>query len=229
MTGGNRPALKALVGNTTTPLSFTVDGRTAFIAWTASARGNAPVATTAAALKVGDSGAPAHPRSPRRAAREPAAQPGALGQRLRRRPGRRRPDVRVPGSRAGRRHDRQDDHDRHPPRQLERAERAARPAEHARRSTTTPPRSSSPGTGARRTPSTRPRSRPATRSRCAPAPTWNTPLATLAAARRCGRSTTTSRSHRSTPTAGTCRSTARPCSRSSLLDPAASCGRVCFT
>jgi hypothetical protein len=54
VTGGNRPALKALVGNTATPLSFTVNGRTAFIAWTASTRGNAPSATTAEALKVGD-------------------------------------------------------------------------------------------------------------------------------------------------------------------------------
>jgi hypothetical protein len=54
VTGGNRPALKALVGNTSTPLSFTVDGRTAYIAWTASERGNAPTATTAAGLAVGD-------------------------------------------------------------------------------------------------------------------------------------------------------------------------------
>jgi hypothetical protein len=54
VTGGNRPALRALVGNTTSPLSFTVDGRTSYIAWTATDRANAPTATTAAALKVGD-------------------------------------------------------------------------------------------------------------------------------------------------------------------------------
>jgi hypothetical protein len=54
VTGGNRPALRALVGNTSAPLSFTVDGRTAYIAWTATTRGNAPSVTTAAALKVGD-------------------------------------------------------------------------------------------------------------------------------------------------------------------------------
>ena len=54
VTGGNRPALRALVGNTSAPLSFTVDGKTAYIAWTATSRGNAPTATTAAALKVGD-------------------------------------------------------------------------------------------------------------------------------------------------------------------------------
>jgi hypothetical protein len=54
ITGGNRPALKALVGNTAAPLSFTVDGRTAYIAWSASARGNAPSATTSDALKAGD-------------------------------------------------------------------------------------------------------------------------------------------------------------------------------
>jgi len=54
VTGGNRPALKALVGNTSSPLAFTVDGRTSYIAWTASTRGNAPSATTADALKVGD-------------------------------------------------------------------------------------------------------------------------------------------------------------------------------
>ena len=54
VTGGNRPALRALVGNTGQPLSFTVDGRTSYIAWTASLRGNAPSATTAAALKAGD-------------------------------------------------------------------------------------------------------------------------------------------------------------------------------
>jgi hypothetical protein len=54
VTGGNRPALKALVGNTSSPLAFTVDGRTSYIAWTASERGNAPSSTTADALKVGD-------------------------------------------------------------------------------------------------------------------------------------------------------------------------------
>jgi hypothetical protein len=54
VTGGNRPALKALVGNTSAPLSFTVDGKTAFIAWSASDRGNAPSTSSAAALKVGD-------------------------------------------------------------------------------------------------------------------------------------------------------------------------------
>jgi hypothetical protein len=54
VTGGNRPALRALVGNTSAPLSFTVDGKTAYIAWTATSRGNAPSATTADALKVGD-------------------------------------------------------------------------------------------------------------------------------------------------------------------------------
>jgi hypothetical protein len=54
VTGGNRPALRALVGNTSAPLSFAVDGKTAYIAWTATTRGNAPSATTAAAVKVGD-------------------------------------------------------------------------------------------------------------------------------------------------------------------------------
>jgi hypothetical protein len=54
VTGGNRPALRALVGNTSAPLSFTVDGKTAYIAWTATSRGNAPTTTTAAALKAGD-------------------------------------------------------------------------------------------------------------------------------------------------------------------------------
>ena len=54
VTGGNRPALKALVGNTTAPLSFTVDARTSYIAWSASDRGNAPSSTTADAIKVGD-------------------------------------------------------------------------------------------------------------------------------------------------------------------------------
>jgi hypothetical protein len=54
VSGGNRPALRALVGNTGQPLSFAVNARTSFIAWTASLRGNAPTATTAAALKAGD-------------------------------------------------------------------------------------------------------------------------------------------------------------------------------
>ena len=54
VTGGNRPALRALVGNTSSPLAFTVDGRTSYISWTASTRGNAPSATTADAIKVGD-------------------------------------------------------------------------------------------------------------------------------------------------------------------------------
>jgi hypothetical protein len=54
VSGGNRPALRALVGNTGQPLSFAVNGRTSFIAWTASARGNAPSATTPAGLKAGD-------------------------------------------------------------------------------------------------------------------------------------------------------------------------------
>jgi hypothetical protein len=54
VSGGNRPALRALVGNTGSPLSFAVDGKTSFIAWTASLRGNAPSATTTAGLKAGD-------------------------------------------------------------------------------------------------------------------------------------------------------------------------------
>jgi hypothetical protein len=54
VSGGNGPALKALVGNTSSPLAFTVDGRTSYIAWSASTRGNAPSATTADAIKVGD-------------------------------------------------------------------------------------------------------------------------------------------------------------------------------
>jgi hypothetical protein len=54
VTGGDRPALRALVGNTVSPLSFTVDSRTSYIAWTASERGNGPSATTEDALKVGD-------------------------------------------------------------------------------------------------------------------------------------------------------------------------------
>jgi hypothetical protein len=54
VTGGNRPALRALVGNATEPLSFTVNDRTAYIAYTATSRANAPTTTTAAALKPGD-------------------------------------------------------------------------------------------------------------------------------------------------------------------------------
>ena len=54
VTGGDRPALRALVGNTVSPLSFTVDSRTSYIAWTATERGNGPAATTEDALKVGD-------------------------------------------------------------------------------------------------------------------------------------------------------------------------------
>jgi hypothetical protein len=54
VTGGNRPALRALVGNVTSPLSFTVDARTAYIGWSASTRGNAPVSITGADVKVGD-------------------------------------------------------------------------------------------------------------------------------------------------------------------------------
>jgi hypothetical protein len=54
VTGGNRPALRALVGNVTSPLTFTVDARTSYIGWSASTRGNAPVSITAADVKVGD-------------------------------------------------------------------------------------------------------------------------------------------------------------------------------
>jgi hypothetical protein len=54
VTGGNRPALRALVGNTTTPLTFTVDSRTSYIAWTAGDRANAPSSTTPDMLKAGD-------------------------------------------------------------------------------------------------------------------------------------------------------------------------------
>jgi hypothetical protein len=54
VTGGNRPALRALVGNTASPLSFTVNGRTSYIAWTASARGNAPASADPTTIKVGD-------------------------------------------------------------------------------------------------------------------------------------------------------------------------------
>jgi hypothetical protein len=52
--GGNRAALRALVGSTSQPLSFAVDAKTSYVAWTASARGNAPAASTASAMKVGD-------------------------------------------------------------------------------------------------------------------------------------------------------------------------------
>jgi hypothetical protein len=54
VTGGNRPALRALVGNTTQPLSFAVDPRTSYIDWSASARGNAPSSTTPGTLAAGD-------------------------------------------------------------------------------------------------------------------------------------------------------------------------------
>jgi hypothetical protein len=54
VTGGNRPALRALVGNTSSPLSFTIDGRTSYVGWSASVRGNAPAAITADAVKAGD-------------------------------------------------------------------------------------------------------------------------------------------------------------------------------
>jgi hypothetical protein len=54
VTGGNRPALRALVGNTTTPLSFAVDSRTSYIVWTAGDRANAPSSTTPDQLKAGD-------------------------------------------------------------------------------------------------------------------------------------------------------------------------------
>ena len=204
------------------------NGRTAFIAWTASARGNAPSRDHRRRAQGRRPGAPAHPRPLRRAAREPAAQPGALRQRLRGRPGRRRPDVRVPGPRAGRRHDRQDDHDRHPPRQLERAERAARPAEH--RDVPLRRRHAVPLLEPPRAAHLRPGRDQGGRSDHAAHPRdVEHPARDPARARRSGRSTTTSRSPRSTPTAGTCRSTARPCSPFlSLLDPAASCGRVSF-
>jgi hypothetical protein len=54
VTGGNRPALRALIGNTASPLSFTVNGRTSYIAWSASARGNGPASTDPTTIKVGD-------------------------------------------------------------------------------------------------------------------------------------------------------------------------------
>jgi hypothetical protein len=59
ITGGNRPALRALVGNATEPLSFTVGPHTSFVAWTATSRGNQPTSTTESALKPGD---PVHVR-----------------------------------------------------------------------------------------------------------------------------------------------------------------------
>jgi hypothetical protein len=54
VTGGNRPALRALIGNTASPLAFAVDAHTSYIAWSASARGNAPASTDPTTLKVGD-------------------------------------------------------------------------------------------------------------------------------------------------------------------------------
>jgi hypothetical protein len=54
VSGGNRPALRALVGNTTEPLSFAVDSQTSYIAWTAGDRANAPSSTTPDMLKAGD-------------------------------------------------------------------------------------------------------------------------------------------------------------------------------
>jgi hypothetical protein len=54
VTGGNRPALRALIGNTAAPLAFAVNGRTSYIAWSASTRGNAPASTDPTTLKVGD-------------------------------------------------------------------------------------------------------------------------------------------------------------------------------
>jgi hypothetical protein len=54
VSGGNRPALRALVGNTTEPLSFAVDSRTSYIDWTAGDRANAPSSTTPDTLKAGD-------------------------------------------------------------------------------------------------------------------------------------------------------------------------------
>ena len=54
VTGGNAPALRALVGNTTEPLTFAVDAKTSYIDWSASARGNAPSSTTPGTLAAGD-------------------------------------------------------------------------------------------------------------------------------------------------------------------------------
>jgi hypothetical protein len=54
VSGGNRAALRALIGNESDPLTFAVNARTSYVAWTASTRGNAPSASTADAMKVGD-------------------------------------------------------------------------------------------------------------------------------------------------------------------------------
>jgi hypothetical protein len=54
VTGGNRPALRALVGNTTQPLTFAVDVHTSYVDWSASTRGNAPSSTTPGTLAAGD-------------------------------------------------------------------------------------------------------------------------------------------------------------------------------
>jgi hypothetical protein len=54
VSGGNRPALRTLVGNMSQPLSFAVNAKTSYVAWTASTRGNAPSASSAEALKAGD-------------------------------------------------------------------------------------------------------------------------------------------------------------------------------
>jgi hypothetical protein len=54
VTGGNRLALRALVGTTSQPLGFAVDARTSYVAWTASTRGNAPTGTTSSTLLAGD-------------------------------------------------------------------------------------------------------------------------------------------------------------------------------
>ena len=53
VTGGNRPALRALVG-ATGPISFTVAPRTVYVSWAPAARGNAPSITTSDTLKAGD-------------------------------------------------------------------------------------------------------------------------------------------------------------------------------
>jgi hypothetical protein len=54
VSGGNGPALHALVGNTTQPLTFAVDANTSYVDWTASSRGNAPSSTTPGTLVAGD-------------------------------------------------------------------------------------------------------------------------------------------------------------------------------
>jgi hypothetical protein len=55
VTGGNRRALRALVGvNGAEPLSFAVDPRTVWVSWAAAARGNAPTSTTPDTMKAGD-------------------------------------------------------------------------------------------------------------------------------------------------------------------------------